>query len=56
VDISCTPSCKCTISIATLKAAPYNLPGAASVQAKVFATNSQGDSDSSLPGNGAVLA
>ena len=53
--ISCTTTCSCTIPIATLKAAPYNLVAPASVFATVLATSSLGSSAASVAGNGAVI-
>jgi hypothetical protein len=54
-DISCTTTCSCTIPIATLQTAPYNLVAPASVFATVLAINSQGSSAASVAGNGAVI-
>ena len=53
--IICTTSCTCTVTIATLQAAPYSLSGASSVYAKVIATNAVGSSAESASSNGAVL-
>lgn len=45
----------CTIPVATLTAAPFNLPWGASIYAKVSATNVIGTSAASTSGNGAVM-
>lgn len=45
----------CTVQVASLRAAPFSLPWGSSVVVKVTATNSYGDSNESLPGNGAVI-
>jgi len=52
--IECS-SCTCSVTIATLKAAPFNLVSGDSVLATVIATNKIGSSAASSPGNGAVL-
>jgi hypothetical protein len=41
--------------VTLLRAAPFSLDWGASVYMKVFATNSYGDSEISLAGNGAVI-
>ena len=46
---------KCSIPIATLLAAPFNLPWGSSIFAVVQAYNNYGDSYNSDPGNGAVI-
>lgn len=45
----------CSIPIATLRAAPYDLPWGSSIQVKLTATNAYGDSQQSTVGNGAVI-
>jgi hypothetical protein len=45
----------CTIPVTTLRAAPFTLAWGDHVYAKVFATNIYGNSDFSLPGNGAMI-
>jgi hypothetical protein len=44
----------CNINISTLLASPYNIVGGDSIDAKVVATNTYGDSVQSDSGNGAV--
>ena len=46
---------QCTIPVAVLKAAPFNLPWGTNVHAKLYATNIQGDSIMSNPGSGAII-
>ena len=46
---------QCTIPVAVLKAEPFSLPWGASVYAKLYATNSEGDSVMSDEGNGAYI-
>ena len=45
----------CTIPIATLMAAPFNLPWGSSIYAKLTATNIQGTTPESPVGNGAII-
>lgn len=45
----------CTIPVATLLAAPYNLPWGSSIFATILATNAYGTSVQSDPGNGAII-
>ena len=46
---------KCTVPIASLLQAPFNLPWGSSIWAKVMATNSYGNSKVSEKGNGAKI-
>lgn len=46
---------QCTIPVAVFKTAPFDLPWGSSVFAKVEASNSQGTSVESNPGNGASI-
>jgi hypothetical protein len=46
---------QCTIPVSALKAAPFSLPWGEHVFAKVLATNIYGSSESSEPGNGAMI-
>ena len=45
----------CTVPVTKLRAEPFNLDWGTSVFAKVTASNSYGDSLTSLEGNGAVI-
>jgi hypothetical protein len=45
----------CSVSVYTFIDNPYNLQWGDSIYAKVTATNIVGTSDSSLPGNGAII-
>ena len=54
-DATVVAETKCTVTVATLRAAPFSLAWGSSVYAKVIATNSLGDSITSLVGNGAVI-
>jgi hypothetical protein len=55
VSITCTTICTCSVTIASLQAAPYSIVAGGSVFAKVLATNSSGNSVYSSSGNGAIL-
>jgi hypothetical protein len=48
-------SSSCTVPISTLTAGAFVLPWGSSIYAKVIAYNVYGDSDESLPGNGAII-
>ena len=50
-----TSALQCAIPVAVFKAEPFSLEWGDSVHAKLFATNSEGDSIISEPGNGAYI-
>lgn len=46
---------ECVIPVAVLKAEPFSLPWGTNVHARLYATNSEGDSEMSDVGNGAII-
>ena len=50
-----TANRECEVSTGTMRSAPFSLDWGDSVFAKVIAINTYGPSESSLPGNGAVI-
>lgn len=54
-DSAIIAATECVIPVADLKAAPFELAWGGSVHAKLYATNVEGDSLTSLLGNGAII-
>jgi hypothetical protein len=53
--MSASPAVSCTVAVAALRTAPFNLDWGESVKAKIVATNSYGDSLVSELGGDAIL-
>ena len=54
-DAESSTATTCSVPVATLRAAPFNLADLASVSVRVTAINSLGDSTVSVEGNGAIM-